>query len=158
MNQTRRTGITSAPGSMTPSAFVSAVAREVEQYFAKAGRPLHKSMRSWLAQFWWGEDRSVHYELWVHGSTLKLEMGLHFESTGARNRALYLAFGKHLVEIHAALGDTLWLEEWDKGWTRLYETVPLFPLDDARVYAIAGRLSDIMETLQPMYEALDTGG
>ena len=140
---------------MTPTAFVSAVAREVETYFQRAGNPLHKSMRSWLAQFWWGDDRTVHYELWVHGTALRLEIGLHFEATAARNRALYIAFSKHLVEIQATLGETLWLEEWDKGWARLYETVQLYPLDDARVYSIAGRMCEIMQCLQPMYEALD---
>ena len=147
--------MSTAQGTMTPTAFVSAVSREVEAYFQRAGTPLRKSMRSWLAQFWWGDDRSVHYELWVHGTTLRLEIGLHFEATAARNRALYTAFAKHLIEIQETLGETLWLEEWDKGWARLYETIPLYPLDDARVYAVAGRMCEIMECLQPMYEALD---
>ena len=146
---------TANQGSLTPTAFVSAVTREVESYFLRAGNPIHKSARSWLAQFWWGDDRTVHYELWVHGGTLRLEIGLHFESTAARNRALYNAFSKHIVEIQARLGDTIWLEEWDKGWTRLYETVPLYPLDEARVYSVAGRMCEIMECLQPMYAALD---
>lgn len=139
---------------MNPSAFISAVAREVTTYFERAGSPVRTTVRGRLAQFWWGADRAVHYELWVHERTLQLELGLHFEASASRNRALYEAFANHLVEIQAQLGDTIWLEEWDKGWTRLYETVPLFPLDDARVYAVAGRLCEIIQCLQPMYEAL----
>ncbi len=140
---------------MTPTSFISSVAREVAAYFERAGNPLRSSVRSRLAQFWWGVDRSVHYEIWVHERTLQLELGFHFESSAIRNRIIYDAFGKHLLEIQDTLGDTIWLEEWDKGWTRLYETVPLFPLDEARVYSVAGRLCEIMECLQPMYEALD---
>ena len=139
---------------MNPTAFIAAVSREVAAYFQQAHTPVKSSVRGRLAQFWWGDDRSVHYELWVHERTLQLEVGLHFEASAARNRALYDAFGKHLVEIQGTLGETIWLEEWDKGWARLYETLPLFPLDDARVYAVAGRLCEIMESLQPMYEAL----
>ena len=137
-----------------PAPFIAAVAREVSSYFARAGRPVRSHVRSRLAQFWWGTDPSVHYELWVHDRTAQLELGLHFESTPARNQALYAAFGSHLLEIHTQVGDSLWLEEWDKGWTRLYETQPLQPLDEARVFAVSARMIEIMECLQPIYESL----
>lgn len=141
-------------GNIKANAFIAAVSREVIAYFQGQDKPVRSTVRYQLAQFWWGADRSIHYEIWVHERHLRLELGLHMESTPDRNRALYASFSSHLIEIQAQLGDTIWLEEWDKGWVRLYETVPLFPLDDARVYAVAGRLTEIMECLQPIYEAL----
>lgn len=143
---------------MSPKAFIAAVAREILSHFAKAGDAPHSAVRGWLAQFWWGDDRTVHYEIAVHDRTLRLELGLHFESTPERNRALLTAFERHIIEVQAALGDTVWVEDWDRGWSRVYETIPLMPLDDARVYAVAGRLCEIMEYLQPMLELLDGAG
>lgn len=143
--------------SLNPSTFVAAVAREVKAYFAKEGGDggeLHSHIRTRLAQFWWGAESAVHYEIAAHERTLQLELGLHFEASAARNRALYGAFGRHLLEIQAQLGDSIWLEEWDRGWARLYETQSLLPMDDARVYAVAGRLCEIMECLQPVIERM----
>jgi len=59
-----------------------------------------------------------------------------------------------LLEIQEALGDSIWLEDWDRGWTRIYETQPLYPLDDARIMAVALRLVEIMDYLQPLLEAI----
>jgi hypothetical protein len=140
--------------SLNPSTFIASVAREVSTHYAHSGKPIRSHVRSRLAQFWWGADGSVHYELWVHERTVQLELGLHFESTPARNRALYVAFSRHLLEIHQRIGDTIWLEEWDKGWTRLYETQPLYPLDEARIYSITARLCEIIDCLQPIYESV----
>lgn len=140
---------------MKSNKFIAEVSREVSAYFEREKKPVRSQTRYQLAQFWWGADRSVHYELWVHERTLQFELGLHLESTPERNRALYSAFSRHFIEIQGHLGESIWLEEWDKGWCRIYETVPLFPMDDARVYSLAGRLCEIMEYLQPMYESLD---
>jgi hypothetical protein len=142
-------------GNIKSYAFVKAVSQEVSAYFARLNRPVRSSVRYHLAQFWWGADRTVHYELAVHERGMQIEIGLHFEASPERNRAIYAAFSPHVIEIQSQLGDTFWLEEWDRGWSRLYETVPLFPMDDARIYAIAGRLCEIMEYLQPMYESFN---
>ena len=112
-------------------------------------------MRSRLAQFWWGASSSVHYEVWLHERNLQLELGLHFEASASRNTEFYAAFSDHMLEIQHELGDSIWLEEWDKGWTRIYETQPLLPLDEARVYAVAGRLCEIVDCLQPILEAIE---
>lgn len=142
-------------GSMKSTKFIAEVAREVSAYFVRSGHPVKSSVRYQLAQFWWGADRTLHYEIWVHERNLQFELGLHLESTPERNTALYNAFSRHFIEIQGQLGESIWLEEWDKGWCRVYETVPLFPMDEARVYAVAGRLCEIMEYLQPMLETLD---
>jgi hypothetical protein len=144
----------SASFELRPPAFLAAVAREVAAYFVQRGNPVRSRVRSHLAQFWWGSDNSVHYEIALHERSGRIELGLHFESDPTRNRALYAGFDRYLLEIQNALGDGIWLEDWDKGWVRLYETQPLAPIDEARVYALAGRFCEIMECLQPIYETL----
>lgn len=139
---------------LKPPAFLAAVAREVSTYFEQHGNPVRSRVRSHLAQLWWGSDSSVHYEMAIHERSGRIELGLHFESNTTRNRSLYAGFDRYLLEIQNALGDGIWLEDWDKGWVRLYETQPLAPLDEARVYALAGRFCEIMECLQPIYETL----
>jgi hypothetical protein len=140
--------------SLQPPTFISSVAREIKQYYAAQGREPHVRANSRLAQFWWGDVSSIHYELWIHDRTLQLELGLHFESSAATNQRILQAFSPHLLEIQDELGDSIWLEDWDKGWTRIYETQPLYPMDEARVIAVAGRLCEIMDCLQPMLESL----
>jgi hypothetical protein len=144
----------SASFELTPPAFLAAVALEIAAYFVQQGKPVRSRVRSRLAQFWWGSDSSVHYEIAVHERSGRIELGLHFESSATRNRSLYAGFDRYLLEIQNALGDGVWLEDWDKGWVRLYETQPLAPLDESRVYAVAGRFCEIMECLQPIYETL----
>jgi hypothetical protein len=133
------------------------VAREVTRHYASEAREPRAHVRSQLAQFWWGTSSSVHYEVWIHERNLQVELGLHFESSATRNRELHSAFGNHLLEIQQELGEAIWLEEWDRGWTRIYETQPLLPLDEARVYAIAGRLCEIIDCLQPILESIEAG-
>jgi hypothetical protein len=144
----------SASFELRPPAFLAAVAREVAAYFVQHGNPVRSRVRSHLAQFWWGSDSSVHYEIALHERSGRIELGLHFESDPTRNRSLYAGNDRYLLEIQNALGDGVWLEDWDKGWVRLYETQPLAPIDEARVYALAGRFCEIMECLQPIYETL----
>ncbi len=167
-------------GSLRPGAFVQAVAAKVYRHFERlAGSPdhianhapygassqaphaqpavwwpLHMHIRQRLAKFWFGPDGTVHYELWLHERTARLELGLHFESGPQRNLALYHEFDKCLLEIQMRLGNSIWLEEWDRGWTRLYETLPMWPLDESRAESIAARLCEIIEVLQPIYVAI----
>ena len=139
---------------LRPPVFLADVAREVSAYFVQHGNPVRSRVRSHLAQFWWGSDSSVHYEIAMHERAGRIELGLHFESTATRNRSLYAGMERHLLEIQNSLGDGMWLENWDKGWVRLYETQLMAPLDEARVYALAGRFCEIIECLQPIYATL----
>jgi hypothetical protein len=141
--------------SIQPSSFLAAVAREVKQHYVDERREPHTHVRSRLAQFWWGPVSAIHYEIASHERLLQLELGLHFEASTATNKQLLQALSPHLLEIQEALGDSIWLEEWDRGWTRIYETQPLYPLDDERIMSVASRLVEIMDYLQPIIEALD---
>jgi hypothetical protein len=139
--------------SLQPSAFVTAVVREVKQQYAAQGREPHTVLRHRFGQIWWGSLASVHYEVQVHERALQLELGLHFEAHQQTNRELLQLFSNHILEIQEALGESVWVEEWDRGWTRIYETQPLYPMDDARVYSAAARLCEIIDYLQPILEA-----
>jgi hypothetical protein len=144
---------TLANRGLRPSSFVSAVMQEVKRLTKSDGRQLNCNTRYRLAKFWYGRDDSIHYELWVHERTSQLELGLHFEADPATNQKLYTRFDRGMLEIQAKLGHSVWLEEWDKGWVRLYETQPLWPLDDARVASVAERLCEMFSVLQPMCDA-----
>jgi hypothetical protein len=144
----------SASFELQPKVFVGAVTREVSAYFERNNNPVRSRARSYLAQFWWGNDSTVHYEVAIHERAGRIELGLHFESNPTRNSSLYAGFDRYLLEIQNILGESIWLEKWDRGWVRLYETQPLRPMDEARVYALAGRFCEIMECLQPFYETL----
>lgn len=110
--------------------------------------------RSRLVKFWFGPDNSVHYEVSIHERAAQLEIGLHFEASPERNRSIYKELDRCILEIQSQLGSTVWLEEWDRGWARLYETQHLWPLDDARANEVAERLCDFIRVVQPVYEQI----
>lgn len=139
---------------MQPKPFVREVVAEVMRHFGKATPPLNSEARWRLAKFWYGPDPSIHYELSLHENSSQLEIGLHAEATPERNRAFYAAFDRCMVEIQKELGPRMWLEEWDRGWVRLYETEPLWPLDTSRVSSVAERLVEVISTIQPIYLAI----
>jgi hypothetical protein len=54
-----------------------------------------------------------------------------------------------MVEVKARLPRAE-LEPWDRGWTRLYETLPAPQLDEAVLANAVERLDAYITTLQPM--------
>src|SRR4051794_40862844 len=141
-------------GQLTPSAFVRKVQQQVTELHLGHDPHLQTDGGGSLCKFWFGPDKHVHYELWVHARTNQLELGLHCESTPEYNRELYAGFDRCLLDIQEQLGSQFWLEEWDHGWVRLYETHPLYPMDLVRVEEIAGRISEIIGALQPIYDEI----
>jgi hypothetical protein len=53
------------------------------------------------------------------------------------------------VEVKARLPRAE-LEPWDRGWTRLYETLPALQLDEIVLANAIERLDAYVTTLQPM--------
>jgi hypothetical protein len=115
--------------------------------------------RSWLVQLYYG-DPHVHYEVVTLGvKRAQLEIGLHFESRNApTNERLLAGFMQHLFEIKAELGDSFEAEMWDKGWTKVYETIPMETFDAAYVDRVAGRLTQVITVLQPILDQLAASG
>ncbi len=91
----------------------------------------------------------LHFEAWHHTGGGRLEVGLHFEGTALQNQQAFDFFREHMVEVKAALRRAE-LEPWDRGWSRLYETLPVAVLDDGVMVAAAGLMHDYITVLQPM--------
>lgn len=93
----------------------------------------------------------IHFEAWHHTGVGRLEIGLHFEGTAKFNDSAFAYFRSRMVEVKAMLPRAE-LEPWDRGWSRLYETVPAPRLDE-RVQAVAAEvMTRYIESLQPMVE------
>ena len=56
-----------------------------------------------------------------------------------------------MVEVKARLPRAE-LEPWDRGWSRLYETVPAARLDDQVLGQAVECMTEYVVTLQPMLE------
>src|SRR5512139_461161 len=99
-------------------------------------------VRPWLVQLSYA-DPLLHYEVVTLGERRGiLEIGLHFESRAPEvNARLLDGFLRHLFEIKAELGDHLEAEHWDKGWTKVYETIPLETFTEAYLERTAERLA-----------------
>ena len=136
---------------MLPSAFLRQLATAVRPHLPPEAAPLHIDPRGHLLKLWYGPDSAVHFEVWVHERTLQLELGLHCEADPARNARIGRQLGFYLLEIKLALGNEVELEEWDHGWVRLYETHPLYPLDEPRLAEFAARFGLFVTTIQPIY-------
>ncbi len=106
---------------------------------------------------WCDDDRRFHYEVARTPKRLgdRLELGLHFESRNAReNRTMLDGFAARLLEIKGELGDGMEAEPWDRGWTKVYETIPLAPYDDTYLALVADRLVEIIKVLHPIYRTM----
>ena len=114
--------------------------------------------RPWLVQLAYA-DPLLHYEVATLGERRGvLEIGLHFESRDPElNARLLNGFLRHLFEIRAELGDSFEAEMWDKGWTKVYETIPLETFDEAYLDRVAGRLARVIVVLQPILDHLAAG-
>ena len=115
-------------------------------------------VRPWLVQLSYA-DPLLHYEVVTLGERRGiLEIGLHFESRDpAVNAQLLAGFMRHLFEIKTELGAGFEAERWDKGWAKVYETIPLATFDEAYVDRVAARLAHVIVVLQPLLEHLTAG-
>lgn len=96
-------------------------------------------------------DPSYHFEAWHHTGAGRLEVGLHFEASATENQAAFDFFRSRMVEVKASLPRAE-LEPWDRGWSRLYETLPAARLDDDVLRRTVDCMADYVVTLQPLLE------
>ena len=92
-----------------------------------------------------------HYEAWHHTGAGRLEVGLHFEGLPADNERLFDFFRTRMVEVKAHLPHAE-LEPWDRGWVRLYETIPAAHLDSEVLEQSAELMTSYIVALQPLLE------
>jgi len=96
-------------------------------------------------------EPAFHFEAWHHTGAGKLEVGLHFEGSAAANLAAFDYFRARMVEVKAGVPRAE-LEPWDRGWTRLYETLPAARLDERVLGDAVECMGAYVATLQPMLE------
>ena len=101
-----------------------------------------------LTKFHYGHS-STHFETAHHPGSGRMEIGLHFEGDAELNQAAFDFFRSRMVEIKGALPEAE-LEPWDRGWSRLYETIPGPGLSSHLADTTATRLAAQITTLQPL--------
>jgi hypothetical protein len=108
------------------------------------------STTSWMAKAWYG-NKEIHYEIWVRYAAKTVEIGLHFEADALTNARLYGAFRSRAPAVRRGLGDDARIEQWDKGWTRVWQPFTLQDrLDDEYATLIQTRFVDYVRVLEPI--------
>ncbi len=130
------------------------------EFFAGVRKGLKASLPESLRRFEVGRGHSrllkihygrpeLHFEAWHHTGDGRLEVGLHFEGPAALNQSAFGYFRARMVEVKAQLPRAE-LEPWDRGWCRLYETLPAPLLDERAQDATLDRMGAYITVLQPM--------
>lgn len=96
-------------------------------------------------------EPAFHYEAWHHTGAGKLEVGLHFEASAQDNQAAFDFFRTRMVEVKASLPRAE-LEPWDRGWSRLYETLPAARLDESVLSNAVQCMAAYIVALQPLLD------
>lgn len=108
-----------------------------------------RSKAQWgLIKIFYGNPH-LHYEVNHQAKSQTIEIGLHFEADEFTNARLLGAFRIHERWIHRELPGAR-LEEWDKGWARIWEPVAYESLDPALQRNAADRLARYITTLEPI--------
>src|SRR6266542_1955747 len=133
----------------SPSDFFTALRKALKKALPAPLRDFHYVRgRGRLMKVHFGQP-AFHYEAWHHAGAGRLEVGLHFEASAGENEAAFDFFRSRMVEVKASLPRAE-LEPWDRGWTRLYETLPAPRLDDVVLEGAIERLEAYIMTLEPM--------
>lgn len=148
---------TVAESPMSSTRFMQRLPDALRPHLPPSLQSFKWQIRSWLTQIYYG-DAAFHFEVWALPGNTRLELGLHFESRNRlHNDHLLRALGERMVEIKARLGPQVEAEPWDKGWSKVYETVPREAYTYDYLQRIAERLAMMIAVLQPMLdEALQT--
>ena len=137
---------------MRSSDFMKAIPDAARPHLPPVLRDFRSVSRAWLVQIHYGQPR-VHYEVWLLSRRNLLELGLHFEH---RNRSVNARLLEHFdaraVAIKAELGEGVEVEPWDKGWAKVYETLPLEPFEQPYLEQVARRLAQLIAFLQPILD------
>lgn len=140
---------------MRSSEFMSAVPDAVNRCLPTSLQLRRGRLWSFGVQLY-DDDPRFHYEVARVPVRLgdRLELGLHFESRNATdNRRLLDGFAVRMIEIKAELGEDVEAEMWDRGWTKVYDTLPLETYSASYLLAVARRLAKMVTVLHPVYLA-----
>jgi hypothetical protein len=140
------------------SQFVKLVPEAARPHLPASMRKFKVALMPWLSQLYY-DDKLLHFELAKlptrYGDN-RMEIGFHFESrNSALNSKLLAGFDRYLFEVREALGEDWWAEQWDRGWTKVYSTFALEPLDEEYVEKVGEDLAKVMMVLYPIYKIID---
>ncbi len=102
-----------------------------------------------IGKLWFG-NRDLHYECWIRPRLGVIEIGFHFEADPLTNARLLGAFSAREKEVRRGLGKAVQLEEWDRGWARIWEPHDAGSLDETLRNELAVRLSRYVAVLEPI--------
>ena len=116
-----------------------------------SGFQVHPRVSS-LTKFYY-ESASVHYEVHVQRRHGIVELGLHFEGDPESNYQQLELLQSRSEEIRSSLGESVEIAEWDRGWTRAHEELPLEPLTGDFLVEVSFKLSSMIRALEPVLRA-----
>ena len=134
---------------LTPSDFFTGLRKALKARLPQELRGYETSRgHSRLCKLHYGHPE-FHYEAWHHTGAGRFEVGLHFEGSAEANLRAFDFFRGRMVEVKSRLPRAE-LEPWDRGWSRLYETLAAPQLDDAVLEDASDRLCAYITTLEPL--------
>lgn len=133
----------------TYQTFCKGLPRAVADELGEDAAP-HHAATSYQVKLWFG-NKDLHYECGVFLHRKVIELGLHFESDAMTNLQLLGAFRARSKAIARRL-PTARIEPWDKGWTRVWESIPLAPFEPKFAEHVAKRFARYVRVLEPILE------
>ncbi len=110
---------------------------------------LQHQNRGWQAKWWFG-NQALHYESTPRMRERAVEIGLHFEADELTNARLLAASRAHAKLIARRLGEVR-IQEWDRGWARVWEPIPLAePLGTRNGTVVGKRIAAYVSVLEPI--------
>jgi hypothetical protein len=134
---------------ITPPGFCRSLPHAVADGLGDGVLPHHLAT-SHMVKLWSG-NKQLHYECGIYLHRKVIELGLHFESDQMTNARLLGAFRGHEKAIARRL-PTARIEAWDKGWARVWESIPLQPIDERFAAQVTKTLVRYVCVLQPILE------
>ncbi len=133
---------------MEPRECLRRVGPLVRERIPPALREFHWESISFMAKLWYG-NKALHYEIWTRERLGTIEIGLHFEADPLTNARLLAAFGANAKTIRRALAGAR-IEEWDRGWARVWQPLPHRKPDERLARELAERVAAYVTTLEPI--------
>jgi len=103
---------------------------------------------SFQSKLWYG-NKALHYEIWPREKLGTIEIGLHFEADPLTNARLLAAFRTNAKAVRRRLVDAR-IEEWDRGWARVWEPLPHRKPDAQLAVELAERIAGYVTALEPI--------
>ena len=103
---------------------------------------------AYLMKIYYGNEL-IHYEASHRMKAHTVEIGLHFEADDLTNARLLGAFRLHERTIHRRLPAAR-LEEWDRGWARIWEPMAYERYDGELRDKLAEGLARYITVLEPI--------